>query len=176
MRKPTIVLIGLLFLTLFTSSAIAAQKNCADLQDQTSKGKAAFMKCMQQEQERMIKQNLDSYKNQIDQNKQSIKNFYGNQKNAEDFAAENIDLTLSYREEFSQSQIKIFKLQKAPEDQIQAEENRLADTKKLRSINKKLHGLRIRRLQQKQDAELLELDIALAEYELSLRNPQNLSY
>lgn len=178
MVKPRSALFGLfcLFcLSLFAGPAMAATQNCADLLNQ-NKGQAAFMKCTQKEKEAQIKQNLDSYKNLIDQNKQAIKNFYGNQENAENFAAKNIDLTLSYREEFSKSQIKLFELQKAPDDQIQAERNRLADTQKLRSINNKLHGLRARRLTLRRDAELQELDIALAEYELSLRNPWNLSY
>ncbi|MFA5273564.1 MAG: hypothetical protein WC353_05380 [Candidatus Peribacter sp.] len=166
--KNACLLTGLCSL-LLSGSAFAAQDCAAMLQ---KSGGAAYQKCLYNEQEALLKEQLAAYKTMIDRNKESVKARYDAQINQEDFSWKDVDLKMQIEE--ANRKLRITQLGKAKEnaEQVQTEQNLLTRLQKIRSLTSSVHSKKTSRLKKLKEAELTDYDNAIAEYELQLRRQQ----
>ncbi|HBH20362.1 MAG TPA: hypothetical protein DDX11_05335 [Candidatus Peribacter riflensis] len=159
------------------SPVLAATKDCASVQQKsggaravaTAGGGAAYQKCLFDEQEATIKQQLASYKNLIDRSKESVKTAYDAKINEENFTWKDVDLHMQSEE--AERKLRVAQLGKDKEhaEQVQIEKNLLSRLQKIRSLTSSVHSKKVGRLQKRREAELSDYDSSLAEYELKLR-------
>ena len=161
------IAIGILFASLLTVSATAKQ-TCQEIQ--AKKGEAAYQKCLNDEQEQSIKDQVAAYKITLDQRRQTVKDYYTTLTNEENYAWNDIQLRLKAEQSDRKLQIKDLERNK---DQnvvaIQEEKNALSRIQKIIGLTQTSHNQNVKRLKLRQDAELHELDAALTDYELQLR-------
>jgi len=171
MRATHVLTAGTLCAFFFlSSSALAEQKNCDDvLQKQ---GAAPYQKCLFDNQEDFIKQQVTAYKNQIEKQKQPIKTYIESQINQEDHSWKDMDLQLEWEESDRKLHISELESAKAAPEEIQREKNALAEIQKIRSLTKTSHSNKVQILKMSKDEALRRLDAAPNEYELGLRKQQ----
>jgi len=166
--RKTMLLIGLC--TLFVCGTAHAAKNCSDVQQKS--GGAAYQKCVYDEQESAIKDQLAAYKNMIDRNKESVKTRYDAQINQEDFSWKDVDMKMQLEEASRKLRVSQLGTAKENAEQAQIEKNLLTRLQKIRSLTSSIHSKKVSRLQKRKSAELADYDDAVAEYELQLRRMQ----
>jgi len=166
--RKIFALIGLCIL-LLSESALAAQ-NCSDVRQKS--GGAAYQKCLYDEQETRIKDQLAAYKIMIDRTIESVKARYDTQINQENFSWKDVDLKMQIEEASRKLHIAQLGTGKDEAEQISKEKNILSRLQKIRSLTSSVHGKKMSRLQKRKDAELADYDSAYTEYELKLRQQQ----
>ena len=166
--RKTLALIG--FCALCMSGSALAAKNCGDVQQKS--GGAAYQKCLYDEQESLLKDQLAAYKNMIDRNKESVKVRYDSQINQEEFAWKDVDLAMQIEEASRKLRVSQLGTAKENAEQLQIEKNLLTRLQKIRSLTSFVHGKKVGRLKKLKDAELSDYDNAVMEYELQLRRQQ----
>ncbi|MDO8468392.1 MAG: hypothetical protein Q7S29_01390 [Candidatus Peribacter sp.] len=163
-----LVLLGLCSLCI--SGTVLAAQNCSEVQQKS--GGAAFQKCVYDEQESRIKDQLTAYKNMIDRNKESVKARYDSQINQEDFSWKDVDLKMQLEEASRKLRVSQLGTTKENAEQVQIEKNLLTRLQKIRSLTSSVHSKKVSRLQKRREAELADYDNAVSEYELQLRRKQ----
>lgn len=166
--RKTLLLIGLCGFC--ASGTVLAAQNCSDVQQKS--GGAAYQKCVFNEQESVIKDQLSAYKNMIDRNKESVKVRYDSQINQEDFSWKDVDLKMQIEEASRKLRITQLSTAKENAEQVQIEKNLLTRLQKIRSLTSSVHSKKVSRLQKRREAELSDYDSAVSEYELQLRRQQ----
>ncbi|MDD4287830.1 MAG: hypothetical protein PHN33_05795 [Candidatus Peribacteraceae bacterium] len=175
MRK-VFILIGLCGLCV-SGNALAVQ-DCNDVQQKkggatavaTAGGGAAYQKCLYDEQEALLKQQLTAYKTIIDRTKESVKARFDAQINQEEFSWKDVDLRMQIEE--ANRKLRIEQIAKDHEEQVQIEKNLLSRLQKIRSLTSSVHSKKVSRLKKLKEAELTDYDNAVTEYELQMRRRQ----
>lgn len=163
-----LLVIGLICGLVVSGSALA--QSCNDVRQKS--GGAAEQKCLFDEQEAVIKQQLSSYKIMIDRTKETIKAHYESEINGENFSWKEIDLRMKMEEEDRKYLIAQLGTAKESAEQAQKEKNLLIRLQRIRSLASAVHGKKVSRMQKLRESELANYDSALVEYELQLRQQQ----
>lgn len=166
MRAVLFILIALIGVSV-SAAALAAQKDCASIRQKSGGG--AEQKCLYENEEDTIKQQIAQYKAMLDAHRETVKTSYESRINHGNFLWKESDLTLQRDEARYKELADRLGTDKERSEEQQAARNSLARIKKLRSLTATVHGNAIRRLQKLKEMELLDLDQALATYELQLR-------
>ncbi|MFH0851844.1 MAG: hypothetical protein V1876_03795 [Candidatus Peregrinibacteria bacterium] len=156
--------------SLLMSGSVFAAQNCSDVQRRS--GGAAYQKCLYDEQETLLKQQLAAYKTMIDRNKESMKARYDVLINEENFLWKDVDLRMQIEEADRKLRITQFGTAKEYAEQMQIEKNLLTRLQKVRLLTSSVHGKKVNRLQKRREAESADYDSAVTEYELQLRRQQ----
>ncbi|MDD5041270.1 MAG: hypothetical protein PHX87_03285 [Candidatus Peribacteraceae bacterium] len=151
---------------LFAESACAA-KDCTTVQQKS--GRDAYQKCLYDEQETRIRDQIAAYKAMIDRNKESVKAQYDTLINQEEFSWKDVDLKMQIEEAGRKLRITQLGTAKENAEQVQIEKNLLTRLQKIRSLTSSVHGKKESRLKKRKEGELAAYDDAIAEYELQLR-------
>ena len=167
LRITRLTISGILLFSLLTVSASAAKLNCDETR--TKKGEASYQKCLFDEQEKSVKDQVAAYKTTLDKQKQIVKDFYAAQINEENFAWQDILLRMSAEESDRNADIKELEKNKEQAEELQRQKNAQSTLKKIKSLTQSSHTQKLKRFKLRQDAELHELDVALTSYELQLR-------
>lgn len=166
--RKDLILIGLFGLLL--SGSVFAAQTCSEVRQK--KGGAAYQKCLYDEEEALIKQQLAAYKSSINRNKEAVKAQYEALINAENFSWKDVDLKMQMEEANRKLRIAQLGTGKNEAEQVQIEKNLLSRLQKIRSLTSSVHSKKVSRLQKRKDAELADYDNAYTEYELKLRRQQ----
>lgn len=164
------MIIGILLASLLAVSA-SAKQTCAEIQEK--KGQAAYQKCLLDEQEQSIKDQITAYRITIDQRRQIVKDYYAARTNEEDFTWKDVQLRLKAEESDRKLHIKdLERNKKENTEAIQMEKNALSQLQKIINLTQTSHNQKVKRLKLQQDAQLHELDAALTDVELQLRQQE----
>ncbi|MDD4628280.1 MAG: hypothetical protein PHE68_02695 [Candidatus Peribacteraceae bacterium] len=158
---------GFTLLSLLSVSAALAAQTCEEIQQKKGSG-AEYQRCIQDRRKTSIRQQVDTYKESLDRQRQSTKSHYESLRNEEDYAWKDADLQFEYRIEAKQLRIKELEKTKEMAEEAQKQRGELEAAKKIRDLLKKSHDQKKKRFDLREDAEIHELDAALTDYELSL--------
>lgn len=148
------------------SAALAAQ-TCEEIQ-QKQGSEADYQRCLQDRQKTAIDQQVKTYKELLDRQRQSIKSHYESLRNDEDYAWKDHDLQMEYRIETMKMRIDELGKTKEVAAEQQRQKGELTVLEKTRDLLSTSHDQKKKRMDLRRDAELHELDAALTDYELSL--------
>lgn len=148
------------------SAALAAQ-TCEEIQ-QKQGSEADYQRCLQDRRKTAIDQQVKTYKEQLDRQRQSIKSHYESLRNEEDYAWKDYDLQMEYRIETMKMRIDELGKTKEVAAEQQRQKGELTVLEKTRDLLNNSHDQKKKRMDLRRDAELHELDAALTDYELSL--------
>jgi hypothetical protein len=163
--RRSLILIGIAGTCM--SGIVLAAQDCATVRQKS--GEAAYQKCLFNEEEALIKEQLAAYKAMIERNQESVKTRYDHLINQENFSWKDVDLQMQIEE--AQRKLRITQLGSAKENaaESQIEKNLLVRLQKIRSLTSTVHRNKVSKLQSSRKAELQDYESALKEYELQLR-------
>lgn len=154
-----------MFLLTVSLRALAKQ-NCTDVQQKS--GGAAYQRCLSDNQEELIRNQVTTYRTTIDRYKETVKAGYDRRINEENYAWKDADLGMQLEEAEHKYRVDQLGSSKENAEQLEIEKNGLKRIQKIRSLTSTVHNNKLRRLQQLRDTELLDSDNAVSAYELQL--------
>lgn len=156
-----------LLLCLLPFRVALAAKDCGAIQEKS--GGAAYQKCLYDRQEETFKQQIAAYALIIEKEKSAVKESYERRINEENFTWKDIDLRLKSEEDDRKDRIDASASDKENAEQTQIERNIWNKLKKLHALTSAVHGNTLKRLKKNMDAQIADLDYAIQNYELRLR-------
>ncbi|MEI8229533.1 MAG: hypothetical protein WCG83_00145 [Candidatus Peregrinibacteria bacterium] len=162
-----LTIMGMLIGSLMIAGSAQAAQSCDAIQQK--QGSAAGLKCRQAEQETEITAQIASYKLTIDKRRAEIKACDDALVNDENYRWKDADLRME--REISMVQLIISQLSgdKNQAEEYQRLQGNLKILTRIRQLTSTAHTQRLKRISLRRDSENNELDIAMTEYELQLR-------